>query len=81
MVLGWIQRLSFGIGGAQGVGNHGTRTLPEQVLEESTVQPEDVRLQQKADGTLFQLGSGSFGKVRTSTRHGLHYTDRVSAIH
>ena len=47
----------------QGVGYDGRRSLPEQVLEESTVQPEDVRLQQKADGTFHQLGSGSFGKV------------------
>lgn len=39
------------------------RSFPDQIWQDSLVEPEDVRLQQNSDGSYKQLGNGSFGKV------------------
>ncbi len=39
------------------------RSFPDQIWQDSLVEPEEVRLQQNSDASFKQLGNGSFGKV------------------
>ena len=51
-------------GGAEGHRRTGSLgNLPDMIWQDSLMAPEDVVIQQHPDGSLRQLGNGSFGKV------------------
>ena len=69
---------------SQGGGDDARRSgslgnLPDMIWQDSLMAPEDVVIQQHPDGSLRQLGNGSFGKVSclAASHPSLHCTQIV----